>query len=360
MARPVKQRFKFQYANEIVGVFVLLAALSVVVALLAVSRSKKWTEPTRHLSIKLPQTSLGMREGALVKLAGMPIGIVTAIHVDELAQMTADVTLKGDYIRFIRNDSTVTVKYTFMLSGEPYLEFTLGQGIDVEDGYDKFVAVSDPEVSAFVNELRGNLTESRTLLAAINSPNGSIQQTLANLKQITGTVARGEGVAGRLLTNSQTATDFDKLLPQVNSTLAELNTMVKDLRKTTAALSELAAVETKQIPALMDDTRKTLDGMKVVLEDLRNTTAKLPDVVVSTNAVLNDVHKTTDKLPQVMESVQTSLAGLPPLLLQVQETMRQTQRLAEGMQRNWLLSGSVAPDTVGKHIRPEDVGGGGQ
>lgn len=43
-----------------------------------------------------------------------------------------------------------------------------------------------------------------------------------------------------------------------------------------------------------------------------------------------------------------------------QETMRQTQRLAQGIQHQWLISGSVEPDAAGKRIRPEDVGGGGQ
>jgi ABC-type transporter Mla subunit MlaD len=338
MNQATPQRFKFQYANEIVGSFMLLTLLALVITAVAVSRSKKWMEPTKRIVVTLPVTSLGMKEGAPVQMAGMGIGIVERIHADELGNLTADVTLKGDYIRFIRNDSKFTVKRAFVLYGDPYLDITLGQGVELADRA-VVAAASDPEASDYLTDVRG---------------------TLANLQQISGTIARGEGLAGRLFTSSKTATDFDKIIPEVNNSLTDVNAVVKDLRKTSASLSDLANQETRQLPAVMEETHQTLEQIKVVLQDLQKTTAKLPEVVASTNSVLADVHKTTDKLPQVMESVQVSVQGLPPLLLQVQETMRQTERLVEGIQHHWLVSSYVEPDTTGKRIRPDDVGGGGQ
>jgi phospholipid/cholesterol/gamma-HCH transport system substrate-binding protein len=357
VAEIAKQRFKFRHANEIVGGFVLLAVIMLIIAVVGISRSKSWLAPTKRVVIRLPEASMGMNEGASVEMEGLPLGIVDAIHVDELGKVTANVTLKGDYVRFIRTDSLATVKRRFLLSGDAYIDISLGHGIELPNNAE-LIAVADEEPTKVLAELRRNLEQSRTLLESFNSPHGSIQQLFANLDHISGAIARGDGLAGRMLTNSNTATDFDKLIPQVNTALVEINGIAKDLRKTSTSLSELAATEQQQLPAVMRDTQKTLDGLKLVLEDLQKTTARLPDTVNSMNVLLTDVHKTTDKLPLVMTSLQTSVDGFPGLLLQTQETMRQTQRLVEGIQHSFLVKSSMQADTAGKRIRPEDLGGG--
>jgi phospholipid/cholesterol/gamma-HCH transport system substrate-binding protein len=358
VAEIPKQRFKFRHANEIVGGFVLLAVLMLVVAVIGIAHSKTWLAATKRIIIRLPEASMGMSEGSSVEMEGMPLGIVDSIHVDELGKVTAEVTLKGDYVRFLRTDSVATVKRRFLLSGDTYIDISLGHGIELPNNA-VITAVADEEPTKVITELRKNLEQSRMLLETVNSPKGDIQQMLANLNHISDTIARGDGLAGRMLTNSNTATDFDKLIPKVNDTLTEINGIAKDLRKTSTSLAELAAQEQQQLPAVMQDTQKTLDGIKLVLDDLQKTTAKLPDTVNSMNVLLTDVHKTTDKLPQVMTSVQTSVDGLPALLLQTQETMRQTQRLVEGIQNSFLVKSSMQADTsAGKRIRPEDLGGG--
>jgi hypothetical protein len=50
------------------------------------------------------------------------------------------------------------------------------------------------------------------------------------------------------------------------------------------------------------------------------------------------------------------------MVLQMQETLRQIQRLVEGAQRSWLLRGTIEREGGGGNgvrIRPEDVGAGG-
>jgi hypothetical protein len=52
---------------------------------------------------------------------------------------------------------------------------------------------------------------------------------------------------------------------------------------------------------------------------------------------------------------------MPAMVLQMQETLRQIQRLVEGAQRSWLLRGTIEREGGGGvRIRPEDVGGGGR
>jgi hypothetical protein len=51
---------------------------------------------------------------------------------------------------------------------------------------------------------------------------------------------------------------------------------------------------------------------------------------------------------------------MPGLVVQMQETMRQVQRLVEGLQRSFLVRGAIAPDDTGARIRPESIGSGGK
>ena len=43
----------------------------------------------------------------------------------------------------------------------------------------------------------------------------------------------------------------------------------------------------------------------------------------------------------------------------MQETMRQIQRLVEGVQRSWLVRGAMAPDEARGRIRPDQIDAGG-
>jgi len=71
-------------------------------------------------------------------------------------------------------------------------------------------------------------------------------------------------------------------------------------------------------------------------------------------------------LPETTRSIGRTAEALPGLVLQVQETMRQVQRAAEGLQRSFLVRGSMAPEEAsgngrrGGAIRPENIGSGGR
>ena len=50
------------------------------------------------------------------------------------------------------------------------------------------------------------------------------------------------------------------------------------------------------------------------------------------------------------------MKDLPGILLQVQELLRQTQRLVKGLQNHWLLRSYVPPDVGAGRIPPEAIG----
>ena len=104
--------------------------------------------------------------------------------------------------------------------------------------------------------------------------------------------------------------------------------------------------------------------LQAAVEDVHKTTAAVAgetdETLRRTRAILTDIEKTTAALPETTRSINRTAEALPGLVLQLQETLRQVQRTVEGLQRSFLVRGSVAPDETPGRIRPEDVGAGGR
>ena len=80
MPKPLKVR----RANEIVGLFVLLALAIAVAAVLLGPRTQRWFTPSQTLAIHLPpEGSLGLRKGGDVQILGSVVGSVEDIIVTD-------------------------------------------------------------------------------------------------------------------------------------------------------------------------------------------------------------------------------------------------------------------------------------
>ncbi len=100
--------FKFRFANELAGGFILLALLLVVLAVAASGRVKDLFTRTTTITLHLPpEGSLGLREGAEVLMLGTPIGTVRSVDPpsgDE-GRMTATISVRSNFLKFMRADS---------------------------------------------------------------------------------------------------------------------------------------------------------------------------------------------------------------------------------------------------------------
>lgn len=88
MPKPLK----VTRANEIVGLFVLLALAIALAALLLGPKTQRWFTPSHTLAIHLPpEGSLGLRKGADVLILGSVVGSVENIVVTDAGSVEADV-----------------------------------------------------------------------------------------------------------------------------------------------------------------------------------------------------------------------------------------------------------------------------
>ncbi len=278
MAKP----FKFRYVNEIVGTFVLFVVILLILAVVLAGRAQEWFIPIKRFSIDFPmEGSLGIQKGAEVQILQTKVGRVEKITVGEDARMSGVITVKGDFIRFVREDSHALVKKRFGVAGDSYIEITEGQGEILPDGFAILVTkdteildVAEQLLQQFKDTTLPAIEEYTKLAADLRNPEGPLMKLLANLEAITAGLEKGEGTAGQMLRDPAIAEELKSILAKVNSSL-------------------------------------------------------------------DDIRKTTQQLPPMAEKVGEEMKDLPGLVLQTQETIREAERLIEGIQQNWLIRGNI-------------------
>ena len=247
---------------------------------------------------------------------------------------------------FVRSDSKATIRKTFGIAGDAYLEITRGTGEPLDWKYAVITVESDRKTSdtlaELIEEVRAKILpvvddahKAIVMLMAVakdlQDPDKGVQQLMANLNSIADRIDRGEGAIGRLLTE-------DKLIRDLEDLVARMGPIFDDLEKTIQNVSEFSKefdIETGDIPEITRDLKKTMASMEMVMQDLSQTTPQLPQIV-------KNVGDTTD--------------AVPILVLQVQQVMAELERLIQQLQSHWLLGGgSGQPSQAATRISPLEV-----
>jgi ABC-type transporter Mla subunit MlaD len=269
--------------------------------------------------------------------------------------MTATITVKSSFLKFIRQDSATSIRKAVI--GEAYVEIKRGTGPPLSET-DPTLPDVKPDVAATelaetllrdlrekmlpaVDQVREAAREYTELAKDLRNPDGDLKQAIVRMNRIADAAENGDGVVARLLTDRALADQIVATGPKVNAALDETNATLRNLNKTSAALPEMTAT--------VNDQLKLLPGL---VKQMEGTAAEL-------QVVLRDVQRATAQLPQTIKSVNRTVDGLPALVVQAQETLRQTQRTVEGLQRSWLVRGGVEPDAPAGRIGADRVGGGG-
>jgi phospholipid/cholesterol/gamma-HCH transport system substrate-binding protein len=338
---------KFRYTNETVGLFVLVALLIFVVGIIYSGQVRKWFNPGETLKLVLPDEGLfGLTEGSTVEILGTKAGEVREIVINPDQKIHANVRIDSDMAVFVRSDSKATIRKTFGIAGDAYLEITRGYGKPLDWEFAVITVQTDRSASdtlaELIDELRAKIFpiiedahKAILLLTAVakdlQDPDKGVQQLLTNLNSIADKIDRGEGAIGRLLTD-------DKLVRDLEALIARMRPLFDDLEKTIQNVSEFSTqfdIETGDIPEI---------------------TRRLKNSLASMESMMKDLSRTTPQLPQIVKNVGDTADAVPILVLQVQQVMVELERLIQQLQSHWLLGGgSSQPSQTAARISPLEV-----
>ena len=294
--RP-EQRFKFRHVNEITGTVVLGIIAVLIAAVVWTGYSQRWFRSRVPLRIVLPEAgAAGIRQGSEVYFLGTMVGTVSDVLVDAAGRMEARANIRRDFFRFVRADSSAVVKKKFGVAGDAYFEITRGEGQPLAEKNALILCRDLPvSVEAAIEELRSaalpvfeklstGLDTWTALGTNLIQTQHRLEQLLVRLDHIVAAVERGEGTAGKLITDPALAEQAAELLTRANETMGEL--------------------------------RRVMTNLNVAVRNVQDGTARLPEI---TDALANEAK------------------DLPGLVLQTQIAVRELERLIEAVQRHWLV-----------------------
>jgi phospholipid/cholesterol/gamma-HCH transport system substrate-binding protein len=115
--------------NEITGVFVLIIIGVLIGAVLWMGHSQHWFRSRVALRITLPEAgAAGIRQGSEVYFLGTLVGSVSDVTVYPTGRMEAEASIRRDFFRFVRADSSAVVKKKFGVAGDSFFKITRGTG----------------------------------------------------------------------------------------------------------------------------------------------------------------------------------------------------------------------------------------
>jgi phospholipid/cholesterol/gamma-HCH transport system substrate-binding protein len=296
----METRFKFRHVNELTGLLVLGVLALVLAGVIFSGHSQRWFARKYTFDVLLPEEgALGLRHGDEVFVLGVSAGLVDDISVGNDGRMTASVKIRRDFERFVRADSTASIKKVFGVAGDSFMEITRGTGAtlppdkptitclaseDSLDRMEKMLADLRSELVPVVKKAGVAFDEWTKLGGDLQKNGEQLQQFVARLDNLAIGVEQGKGTAGKLLTDTALADDAQKLLTRANEAMSELRGVVTNL-----------------------------------------------------NAAVATVQKSTVRLPEITDAVANEAKDLPGLVQQTQTSMRELERLIEALERHWLL-----------------------
>jgi phospholipid/cholesterol/gamma-HCH transport system substrate-binding protein len=208
------QRSAFQWSQVRVGILILVGVLLLIWAIYRVGKIFDVFADRYNIVTLVPNVA-GLREGAVVTLAGQRVGKVDAITFIPLREkrggnnLLLTLEVKEDAREQIRSDSRANVRAQGVL-GDKFIDITPGtlRGTPLAAG-DTIPSITMMDIEQFLVKASDAMDRANVIVE--------------DLHLITGGLARGEGTMGALLRDQQLYTRLLSATSGMSSLLAQIN-----------------------------------------------------------------------------------------------------------------------------------------
>lgn len=223
------------WAQVRAGVFIFMALVFIASGVLLMGEKTKMFTPKGKLRVVMDDVA-GLKEGAPVWLAGVEVGVVTAVEFvnpEKSNEVTIFIEAEHDALRKIGPDSRITIK-TRGLMGEKYLDIlpsrfysqappTVLRGsptAKLDDVVHKAGATFDR-----LNTIVDNINQGKGTLGKLTTDPtmySNIVKLTNELRALTTTINRGEGTLGRLNRDPEPFNRLVSILNRADRTLQDI------------------------------------------------------------------------------------------------------------------------------------------
>ena len=232
------------WAQVRAGVFIFVAMILIAGGVLLMGQKTKMFVPKGKLRVVMDDVA-GLKEGAPVWLAGVDVGVVTAINFSSPQKNNqVEILLEADHgaLRKIGSDSRITIK-TRGLMGEKYVDITPSQtysesqpsvlhGISVA----KLDDVVQKAGTTFekINGIIDNINEGKGTLGKLSKDETlytNVARLAIEMKELMITINRGDGTLGKLNRDPEPFNKLIGILNRADRTLQDIQASEGTLNK---------------------------------------------------------------------------------------------------------------------------------
>jgi phospholipid/cholesterol/gamma-HCH transport system substrate-binding protein len=290
-----------------IGLLVATALVILMVTILSLGQEQRFWERRVQYEVRFARAG-GLQKGAPVSLTGVTVGAVDDMRFPpepDARYIQVLINVRQDAAPRIREDCVAAIR-TYGLLGDRYIELSGGtpqappmpagglisalDPVDMEAmlGQSGDIVTNVVEVTAQLRDVLGSIQRGEGLLGAmlrnrelgegtledLRRTMGNVQETTRSLDEILARVRRGEGLLGQLTTQTRENAD---LMARVGRTVAALEDFTGRLRSGRGALVRLIEDEAygDRLLANLDRTTADLAAVAAKLERGNGTLGKL-------------------------------------------------------------------------------------
>ena len=310
-------KFRIKFADQIVGVFIIVAILSLIFVIFMLGSRQRWFAKDYQF-VTYFESAAGLSSNMNIQYKGITIGSVRSFRLTDDDRVEVIFSIQDVYTNRVRRGSLVDINVSPIGLGSSF-RFFPGIGEPLAAG--TFIpAVNSDEGRALV----------QSGLAQLPNQDDSISLLLGQINNLVG------NIDGALVGTD--ATSIGRTLIGVEETVAGITTLPGTVQNTVDSLMrEIRPIlnDINGVTAKLSDPSGTV---ATVLDGGGSVYASLENSLVSLSGILDNVDRTTRFLPSEMPQVAA-------LLSEVRSAIQNAENVLVAVSNNPLLRGGV-PERV--------------
>lgn len=345
-------KLRYRFANQVVGIFVVLAVALTVVLIILLGANQRWFRKNYYYHSEFT-TASALSTGMPITFRGFTIGRLTDITLKDDNNVDVRFYIQEEYIDKVNEDSIIQLVTSPLGGGQiifhqgrlptdPPPEESLiptynsKSGLRLREENRVIVLQSSDAIAQALGQVNPILSNVDLVLSNLVTLTSDINATLQGESSgpVGGILAGAEGAVAEL---RQTVVRVNRVLDdttaQINSLLGDVEGITGNLQETTAALRDPTGV----VPRLLDpkgSIASLLDDDNVLFDQITSIIGNLETSIQSLQVSIGEVEQFTEYL----NAAQPQISGI---LEEGRQTLDTSQDVIESLRNNPLLRGGI-------------------
>jgi phospholipid/cholesterol/gamma-HCH transport system substrate-binding protein len=285
--------------------------------------ARGWLDRHETFQLVTPNAK-GLSPRTPVTFAGLPVGEVVNMTVQDDGRVQVAVRIKAEDVRWVRADATFSVERSLL--GAASIRLTPGPSDAPADPL-KVFELGGAEQELDVAALGERVNRILAQVEAALQPEAALQQSLRETQALLAKANGGHGLL-HVLTGSPA---------QAQAILQVVEGLGQTSRQATTLLQQLGQVVART-DAKVNDPGGVLDEATRTAQDLQALLTRSTELVQSLQPLIETLQQGAGEANTILHNVQPATADLGRLRQEVESSLRQLQDMTRQLQQRWPLA----------------------